>query len=180
MPLLPSTFRAFFRPALTVTALALATSAAQAAVTLTPDSHDFGDVEVGQTVGPVRVTLYNEPSTGSDPIPVSMNHSAGTGPGSLTSSFVTACPLLTNLMRGQSCVFDVTMEVSGTGAISRSIDFTFEGWRPMSVTFTANGVPVGTGPVAVPTMGAVGLGAMSLMLGAAGWCAARRRRQRQG
>ena len=64
--------RAFFRPVLLAAALAMASTAAQAAITLTPSTHDFGNVEVGQTAGPIRVTLYNEPSTGSDPILMSI------------------------------------------------------------------------------------------------------------
>ncbi len=173
---------ALARSALGAAALSAASLAAQAAITLTPSTHDFGNVEVGQTIGPIRVTLTNEPSTGSDPILLGMANNVGTGPGTLSASSVGGCAFGSNLMRGDACVFDVSLEVTGTGPISRAIQFNLMGWTPdpMTVTFTANGVPVGTGPVAVPTMGAVGLGAMSLMLGGAGWFAARRRRQRQG
>ena len=166
--------RAFFRPVLLAAALAMASTAAQAAITLTPSTHDFGNVEVGQTAGPIRVTLYNEPSTGSDPILMSMG-SNGSGPGSPQVASVNVCRVGTNLMRGESCVFDVSLEVTGTGAITGTLDFEFMGWQDMALTFTATGVPAGTGPVAVPTVGTLGLGLLSLALGAAAFA----RRQRK-
>jgi len=180
---MPSTSRAYMKFwRLAAASLVLAPAVAQADITLTPSSHDFGNVEVGQRVGPVRITLANEPDTDSDPILTSMNHGGGTTNGELESESVGTCQIGANLMRGESCVFDVFLTVTDTGQVSKTIEFDFVGWSPspMTVTFTAMGVPPGTPvdvePTGVPTMGALGLGMLSLAVGAAGLL--RRRRQK--
>ena len=132
------------RPLL-IASLVAASASANAAITLTPATHDFGNVAVGQTVGPIRLTLHNELSTGSDPILFSMGPGPGnTGNGRLTSRAVTTCTIGTNLMRGDSCVFDMYLEVTGPGQVSSAIAFGFMGWSPspMVATFRANGVVV--------------------------------------
>lgn len=86
-----------------------------------------------------------------------------------------------------SCVFEIRLTPNAPGPLVGTMAFGVVGRAdPVVVTYTATAVPAGTAPVAagtapvaVPTMGAVGLGALSLALGAAGWVAARRR-QRQG
>ena len=154
---------------------------AQAEITLTPSTIDFGNVEVGQQSAPIRVTLANvvTGTNDSDPILVSMGPGVITGDATGSQQAVTPCVIGTNLMRGESCVFDYRITPNAEGVSTLEHVFGFVGWADMTLNIRVNGVPVGTGPqppVGVPTLGTVGLCAMSLVLGAAAFV----RRKRKG
>lgn len=162
------------RATLTAALLATLSTTSQAVVTATPNAVDLGTIEVGQT-GTARFTLGNVGT------PVETWFSVGPGPnqsGDYNASWGNpgGCAFPT----ADSCVFEIRLTPNAPGPLVGSMAFGVVGRAdPVVVTYTATAVPAGTAPVAVPTMGAVGLGALSLVLGAAGWVAARRR-QRQG
>ncbi|WP_116366625.1 IPTL-CTERM sorting domain-containing protein [Parahaliea mediterranea] len=175
-------------PLAAAVAVAAPWSAAQADVVLTPSTHDFGDVVVGEAATPLRFVLENELDTGQDPIlfRISGTETGADVDASYTS--VNTCRVGTNLMRGDNCTFDFNVTPRELGPTTLTLEF---GFTPSSftrtLTVTINGVaaptpttppttpsPGAVTPAAVPVLDAWGLGLLSAGVAGIAWWRRRR------
>jgi hypothetical protein len=99
--------------------VALATAPAAGAATMTPTSHDFGDVNVGTSSPPLTFTFTNGCTTmaGAACVTPEVSRLTPSVTPSSDYSLVNSCPSELSTP-GQSCTFTVTFKPSATGVRS--------------------------------------------------------------
>src|SRR5690606_9269516 len=95
------------------TSIALSGTGLQGALDGGPTSIAFGGVEVGQTAGPLAITLVNNGSA-----PASPAHLATTDP-----AYTTLFRCGASIPMGASCAISVTFEPTAAGQVSAALSF---------------------------------------------------------
>ncbi|MFV0476475.1 MAG: hypothetical protein ACK5ME_01420 [Parahaliea sp.] len=160
-----------------LTFVALFVSAtAYADITLTPSTHDFGDIVVGEEAPLLRIVLANEVGTGSQPFLYSFTGTEAGADVDWGYTSINTCRT-GNLAEGDSCIFDFHITPRELGHSTATLTFGFQPSQyTRTLTVTVNGVaapPPGTGgstsTTAVPALGAWAIGILSLGITGLAW-----------